>query len=586
MNERVTESFVREFYKQDSNLRLDEQMALEGASKNKEGNVGYPEFVITDSRYPDVTLLVECKKDISDHDKAIEEVAHYANFVEQENIVLLAVSGTDPFKVSLIIDDVEYDELLSFSKIIEIVKYDAVAELKTETELINYAKQLHNALRDNLALTEAQKPLLVSAVMIALNSPGFKASYLIHEQEDCKLSLKKRQEDGYLMEQTLLAVSKVLHTTGIPKDKEIIINNEFLFIESILPLYSQDENNHTHLFNIIKGIETYLFQNTHKYSDIDLIGKFYGEFIKYTGGDSSGLGIVLTPTHITDLMLELVDVNVDSVIYDPCCGTGGFLVTGMHKLITLANGDIQKEENIREKQLCGVELQSSMYTMAVANMIFKGDGKANIHNGSCFNLEHTTRHYKPTISILNPPYSQKAKGSKELDFLLHAAKITERGGKVVCIIPKSCFMALSNAKLKQQIMDNHTVEAVISCPNDLFYPVATNVAIIVLKANIPHSENVKTYFYDFNDDGFKMVLKKGRSDFSYEEKRDELLNAIDSKLVIAGKSAYVKIKALDEWIVDAYTEVDYSNLEPRHFAYPFTNEQIMEYLKNPLMDAN
>src|SRR5699024_9609523 len=61
-------------------------------------------------------------------------------------------------------------------------------------------------------------------------------------------------------------------------------------------------------------------------SSEDILGRFYGEFMSYSGGDGQTLGIVLTPRHITDLFCELLEVSPEDKVFDPACGTGGFLV--------------------------------------------------------------------------------------------------------------------------------------------------------------------------------------------------------------------------------------------------------------------
>lgn len=61
----------------------------------------------------------------------------------------------------------------------------------------------------------------------------------------------------------------------------------------------------------------------------DILGHFYGEFLKYTGGDKKALGIVLTPRHITELFALIANVNKKSTVLDICAGTGGFLVSAM-----------------------------------------------------------------------------------------------------------------------------------------------------------------------------------------------------------------------------------------------------------------
>lgn len=65
----------------------------------------------------------------------------------------------------------------------------------------------------------------------------------------------------------------------------------------------------------------------------DFLGRFYGEFMSYSGGDGQALGIVLTPKHITDLFCELVDIKYTDIVLDPTCGTAGFLVASMYHML-------------------------------------------------------------------------------------------------------------------------------------------------------------------------------------------------------------------------------------------------------------
>jgi type I restriction-modification system DNA methylase subunit len=137
---------------------------------------------------------------------------------------------------------------------------------------------------------------------------------------------------------------------------------------------------------LIQQIENNIVPFFHTYHEYDIIGSFYGEFLRYTGGDKQGLGIVLTPKHITELFVELARVDMNSKVFDPCCGTGGFLISAMKKMIEEAEkaGDMEAIEDIKKHQLIGIEQNPNMYTLACSNMILRGDGKANIYQGDCF----------------------------------------------------------------------------------------------------------------------------------------------------------------------------------------------------------
>ena len=92
-------------------------------------------------------------------------------------------------------------------------------------------------------------------------------------------------------------------------------------------------------------------------SSTDFLGLFYGEFMSYSGRDGQTLGIILTPKHICDLFCDLMDLKKTDKVFDPCCGSGGFLVSAMHNMLAKANNDTEKR-NIRQNQLYGIEIKN------------------------------------------------------------------------------------------------------------------------------------------------------------------------------------------------------------------------------------
>nr|WP_263862698.1 N-6 DNA methylase [Lacticaseibacillus paracasei] len=124
--------------------------------------------------------------------------------------------------------------------------------------------------------------------------------------------------------------------------------------------------------------------------------------MRYSGGDGQTLGIILTPRHITDLMCDLVDLKANDVVLDPTCGTGGFLISAMHKMLSMANGEEQKR-HIKKKQLYGIELQSNMFAVAAANMILRGDGNSNLVCTDFFDAESCSGAIKGCNNWVNEP---------------------------------------------------------------------------------------------------------------------------------------------------------------------------------------
>lgn len=93
----------------------------------------------------------------------------------------------------------------------------------------------------------------------------------------------------------------------------------------------------------LKHYTEFLYENIYKnikyiQSAEDYLGRFYGEFMSYSGGDGQNLGIVLTPKHITELFCDLAELEPTDKVFDPCCGTGGFLIAAMHDMLQKTDG--------------------------------------------------------------------------------------------------------------------------------------------------------------------------------------------------------------------------------------------------------
>ncbi|NCB02923.1 MAG: SAM-dependent DNA methyltransferase, partial [Spirochaetia bacterium] len=412
MNERIVEDFVCEELKNLGYINIEKQssknsliqQALNKASKSGKGNSGRPEFIVQFSNAPDVVMIVECKADSKKHQSAnlsdpvnyaVDGVLHYASFLTKNfKVIALAVSGENEKKLSSFVVTEKARKELNLTKIMDEVYYtNSVAqelrgEMLQEANLLNYAKIIHNYLRDFAKLSETEKPLIVGGALIALYDRTFRESYN---------TIPTAQR---LASETVRAIQQVLEDSNIDGDKINSIIQPYSFI-AVHPELTKGDT----LVTFLKMLENNVYHST--YSSIDMVGEFYKEFLRYTGGDKKGLGIVLTPTHVTELFCKLANLTVNSVVVDPCCGTGGFLISAMHDMLTQAGDDTDLQKKIKQNNLVGIEQSPNMFALACSNMILRGDGKANLKMGSCFGFRDSIKAHRPTVGMINPPYSQK-----------------------------------------------------------------------------------------------------------------------------------------------------------------------------------
>ena len=295
---------------------------------------------------------------------------------------------------------------------------------------------------------------------------------------------------------------------------------------------------------------------SYRSSSEDFIGRFYGEFMRYSGGDGQTLGIVLTPRHICDLFCDLLNIQTTDIVLDPCCGTAGFLVAAMHHMLEKAGTDQNKRKNIKKKQLHGFELQSNMFAIAATNMILRDDGNSNIKCEDFLRQNPAQVQLKgATVGMMNPPYSQGTKSDPsqyELSFVEHLLDSLTEGARAAVIVPQSSMTGKTKDEqtFKENILKHHTLEGVITCNTDTFYGVGTNPVIAIFTAHEPHPEDKVCKFIDFRDDGYEVRAHIGLVEGdSAKDKRQHLLDVWFGRTEAASKFCVEStVKAEDEWL--------------------------------------
>lgn len=583
-NERKTEDIVRGHFKKYSDLIILEEQASDNprikkllniASKNGVG-VGRPEFIIQFINNPDFLIIVECKADVAKHesknrdqykDYSVDGVLLYSSYLVKEfDVLAIAVSGQNEGELKIS----HFLQLKNEKKAIEkfanklLPSEDYIQGYLKSPEkfrqdydkLLVFSKDLNDKLH-TLQIKEDLRALLISAILIALEDNAFKKAY--KDYTDAK------QLTRFLIDTTINQFEKAkLQNTKIEDLR--VVYQQITIVDGLV-------KNIKNIRDLITAIDENInnFIRTHEYFDV--LGQLYIEFLRYANSDK-GLGIVLTPPHITEFMAKLGEVNKNSVVYDSCTGTGGFLVSAMKLMIDDAKGDLEKIKEIKAKKLIGVENKSHIFALACSNMFIHQDGKTNILNGSCFDKEiiSSVKQKNPTVGLLNPPYkSDKKNDIEELDFILNNLECLEQGGKCVAIVPMQTVLAQTGKilELKRKLLEQHTLEAVLSMPDELFFNSKVGVVscIMVFTAKRPHPKVKKIFFGYFKDDGFVKRKNKGRIDAygKWEIIKEKWIGAYINKEDIAGISVNRAVVPEDEWCAEAYMETDYSKLSRGDF---------------------
>ncbi|MGA7325309.1 MAG: N-6 DNA methylase [Rhodomicrobium sp.] len=589
-NERTTEDIVRrhlqkfgvagQIVEEQSSDDPKIRRALSKASKSNGGGGGKPEFIVRLKDDPDFLIVFECKRDATKHvsanrDKAdafaVDGVLHYsAHLSKSFDVIGVAISGTTAIRIStfrqlreapiaepLCDEHGPVERLLPVAEYQRLLNFDPAVRRRSHEELMQFGQELHDYLRDYAKLSENEKPLAVSGCLLALRDEAFKASW-------------RKYKIKTLGHQLIAALGREIDAAVTEPHKQRTMLQPYQFLE-MHPELNRVPPNETEwpLRALIDKIEEHVRPFLDTYRDIDVIGQFYGEFLRYTGGDKKGLGIVLTPRHLTELFVKMARVGVKDTVLDTCCGTGGFLIAALAEMDAKADGDPDIREDIRKHRLVGVEQQPQMFALAASNMILRGDGKANLFQGNCFDPEliesledpEENRFRRPTIGLINPPFSQQGEGLHELNFVVNLLDILAPGGRAVVVVPMSC--AIESHPIREKLLENHTLIAAVTLPPELFHPIGVVTCGLMFEAHQPHADSPSpTWFGSWKSDGFVKQKHRGRVDPTghWPQVRDAWLKSFHARATIPGQSISRHVDANDEWCAEAYMETDYSTL--------------------------
>ena len=582
-NERQTESLVRaHFAAYGEDVTVEEQQSqsrriarlLRGASKAGAGQ-GRPDFIVQFAAEPELLAVVECKAQVAKHESAdrdapaeyaVDGALHYASQLARGfDVLAIAVSGVaGRTRVSHFLQlrtqreptPIFGGELLAPQDYIAGYRNDDGKYRQDFASLQQFIKELNDTLHI-AKVAEGDRALLISAVLIALERPAFKRAYLAEAQPKP------------LARMTVDAAVESLRDAGVDGERLAVIQRAFGFLPTS-PVLSAKPGA---LREVIRSIDDNVnaFRKTHQFRDV--LGSLYIEFLRHANSDK-GLGIVLTPPHITELFAELAGVNQKSIVYDSCAGTGGFLISAMKKMVAEAKGNTAIERRIKASQIHGVELQPSIYPLAVSNMYVHQDGKTSILHGNCFD-EDVVKYIaglKPTVGMLNPPYkADKRRDVEELAFVECNLRALHPGGVCVAIVPMQAALSQRGkiAELKRDLLAHHTLEAVCSMPNELFFNSKVGVVscVMVFTAHKPHPENKEVFLGYFKDDGFEKRKIGGRQDVHgrWAAIKKAWLDHYLNRRSKPGLSVTVVLGPEDEWVPETYMETDYSVLEDGMF---------------------
>jgi len=285
--------------------------------------------------------------------------------------------------------------------------------------------------------------------------------------------------------------------------------------------------------------------------DSDVKGDAFEYFLKASTATKNDLGEYFTPRHIVKTMVRLVNPQIGEKIYDPFCGTGGFLIESFRHIY---NNMARTEDNLttlRESTVYGNEITNTA-RITKMNMILAGDGHSNIQmldslanpiDGTSTWLDDKgqVHHNGFDIVLANMPYSQKTKHGNLYDLpstngdsicvqhCMKAINSAAENGRMALVVPEGFLFRKDLAKTREYLLTHCQLQSIISLPQGVFLPytgVKTDI-IYATKVNqkVKSSQKKKTFWYfDVKSDGYTLDNHRRKLDTpsdltKYEEYR-------------------------------------------------------------------
>lgn len=369
--------------------------------------------------------------------------------------------------------------------------------------------------------------------------------------EDCKWTVIEQQADN--IGQKLNEIFVKLTNANSPKLDRIFDDLDFA---------NKHKFPNDTLQRLVNHFSQYNFGSN--YINSDLLGDAYEYLIKQFAADSGKKGgEFYSPREIERVIINILKPEGKNHIYDPTVGSGGFL---LESYLHLREKTDEKIANTL--YLYGQEINLGTFAIAKINMFLHGLDAADIRRGDTLQdpqfLDEFGTLKQFDIVVANPPYSIKdwpdeffktnrygrlegydmpPKKNADYAFILHIIKSMKDTGRAGVVLPHGVlFRGGSEGRIREQILKNDLIEAVIAMPSKLFYGVGIPVCILIFNKNKPANKKNKILFIDAEKD-----YAEGKNQNSLRKKDiDKIVNAYDDYKDIEKFARIVDLKEVEE----------------------------------------
>ena len=340
------------------------------------------------------------------------------------------------------------------------------------------------------------------------------------------------------------------------------------------------EKNLLDVLDKVDAIKQSNISDTHIFT----LSQIYEGLLLKMGEKGNDGGQFFTPREVIRAMIRMVDPKIGDKIYDPCCGTSGFLAQAYSQMIQ-GEHTAEKIETLKNSTFFGREKENLIYPISLANMILHGVNQPHIWHGNTLTgseiygglFDGAPGKYE--VILTNPPFGGKEgkeaqtnfaykTSSTSILFLQHIIDSLANGGRCAMVIDEGVLFRTNEeayVKTKRKLLDDCNLHTIISLPAGLFSSAGAGVKTNILLFTKGESTE-KIWYYDLSwvkvgkrnpftidrfDDFFALFPTKADSDYSWTVDRATIeANNFDIKAVNPNKKVEVDTRTSTEIIAE------------------------------------
>lgn len=526
-----------------------------------------PDYVLYSKESDRPLIVIEAKKKGTRLDAAMEQGISYAHAINAP-----LVFATDGVFCKAYHTDANRPPILNGEEIDEFIRETLALRYLTTYEVNTVSPRVQYDRKELIRIfDEANNMLRGEGLRAGIERFGEFANILFLKLISESEQIKRESGIKTLFDATACSWDSI---KNIPFTTRIDYINKTVY-EKLNSLYNTDIFTPLQIrdASILKEIMDKLDPLTLTDVDSDVKGDAFEYFLKASTATKNDLGEYFTPRHIVKTMVRLVNPQIGETIYDPFCGTGGFLIESFRYIF---NNMARTEANLRtlrENTVYGNEI-SNTARITKMNMILAGDGHSNINmrdslanpidgKATWKDKDGNIHHYGYDIVLANMPYSQKTKHGDLYDLpttngdsicvqhCMKAINSTSPNGRMALVVPEGFLFRKDLTRTREYLLDNCQLQSIISLPQGVFLPytgVKTDI-IYATKVNqkIKKSEKKKDFWYfDVKSDGYTLDNHRRKLDTPSDLAKYEEFRKFDADQVEEMTNVGFEIIPLDK----------------------------------------